>query len=74
MSKLPIVSGRETVKALGKVGFKVDRQRGSHIILRQSQPPHRRIVVPDHKEIAQGTLRSVIRHAGLTVEEFARLL
>jgi predicted RNA binding protein YcfA (HicA-like mRNA interferase family) len=74
VSKLPIVSGRETVKALGKVGFKVDRQRGSHIILRQSQPPHRRIVVPDHKEIAQGTLRSVIRHAGLTVEEFARLL
>ncbi len=74
MSKLPIVSGRKTVKALGKVGFEVDRQRGSHIILRQSQPPHRRIVVPDHKEIAKGTLRSVIRHAGLTVEEFAGLL
>ena len=74
MSELPILSGREIVKALGKVGFEVDRQRGSHIILRQSQPPHRRIVVPDHKEIAKGTLRSVIRHAGLTVEEFARLL
>jgi len=74
VSELPVVSGRETVKALGNVGFEFDRQRGSHIILRQSQPPHRRIVVPDHKEIAKGTLRSVIRHAGLTVEEFARLL
>jgi predicted RNA binding protein YcfA (HicA-like mRNA interferase family) len=74
VSELSIVSGRQTVKALGKVGFQVDRQRGSHIILRHSQPPHRRIVVPDHKEIAKGTLRSVIRHAGLTVDEFARLL
>lgn len=74
MSELPTVSGRETVKALCKVGFEVDRQRGSHIILRQSQPPHRRIVVPDHKEIAKGTLRSIIRHAGLTVQEFARLI
>jgi predicted RNA binding protein YcfA (HicA-like mRNA interferase family) len=74
VTELPIVSGRETVKALGKVGFEVDRQRGSHIILRQSQPPHRRIVAPDHKEIAKGTLRSIIWHAGLTVDEFARLL
>ncbi len=74
MSELPIVSGRETVRALARVGFEIDRQRGSHIILRQSRPPHRRIVVPDHNEIAKGTLRAIIRHAGLTVEEFVNLL
>jgi predicted RNA binding protein YcfA (HicA-like mRNA interferase family) len=52
----------------------VDRQRGSHIILRHSEPPHRRLTVPDHREIAKGTLRALIREAGVTVEEFSRLL
>jgi predicted RNA binding protein YcfA (HicA-like mRNA interferase family) len=42
--------------------------------MRQISYPHRRIVVPDHKEVAKGTLRAIIRHAGLTVEEFAKLL
>ena len=74
MSTLPRVSGREVVKALAKFGYKQDRQRGSHIILRQVEYPHRRIVVPDHKEVARGTLRSIIRLTGLTVDEFKALL
>lgn len=74
MSQLPRVSGREVVKALAKVGYERDRQRGSHIILRQEQYPHRRIVVPDHKEVAKGTLRAIMREVGLTVEEFKALL
>ena len=74
MSTLPRVSGREVVKALAKFGYKQDRQRGSHIILRQVEYPHRRIVVPDHKEVAKGTLRSIIRLTGLTVDEFKALL
>lgn len=73
MSTLPRVSGREVVNALAKFGYKEDRQRGSHIILRQLEYPHRRIVVPDHKEVAKGTLRSIIRHTGLTVDEFKAL-
>ncbi len=52
MSGLPSVSGREVVKALMKSGYERDRQRGSHIILRQVASPHRRIVVPDHSEVA----------------------
>jgi predicted RNA binding protein YcfA (HicA-like mRNA interferase family) len=72
--KLPIVSGKELVKALSKIGYEVDHQTGSHIILRQKNPPHRRLVVPNHKEIAKGTLRAIIREAGLTVEEFVGLL
>lgn len=74
MSRLPILSGREVVKALSKIGYELDRQRGSHIILRQIVQPHRRITVPDHDEIAKGTLRAIIREVGLTVDEFKRLL
>ncbi|MES1241135.1 MAG: type II toxin-antitoxin system HicA family toxin [Acidobacteriota bacterium] len=74
MSKLPLVSGREAVRALAKIGYERDRQRGSHIVLRQVAEPHRRLTVPDHDEIAKGTLRSIIRESGLTVEEFVDLL
>jgi predicted RNA binding protein YcfA (HicA-like mRNA interferase family) len=74
VSVLPRVSGREVVKALMRVGYEQDRQRGSHIILRQVASPHRRLVVPDHSEVAKGTLRAIIRQAGLTVDEFKALL
>jgi predicted RNA binding protein YcfA (HicA-like mRNA interferase family) len=74
VSGLPSVTGREVVKALTKSGYERDRQRGSHIILRQVASPHRRIVVPDHDEVARGTLRAIIRQAGLTVDEFKALL
>ena len=74
MKTLPRVSGREVVKALRKIGYGRDRQRGSHIVLRQTVPPHRRITVPDHKEVAKGSLRAIIRQAGLTVDEFNALL
>lgn len=74
MSILPRVSVREVVSALSKVGYERDRQKGSHIILRQVVYPHRRIVVPDHREIAKGTLRKIIKQVGLTVEEFKQLL
>ena len=74
MSILPRVSGRDAVAAFRRLGYEVDRQRGSHIILRHSEPPHRRLTVPDHREIAKGTLRALIREAGINVEEFRRLL
>ena len=74
MSKLPVVSGQEVVRALKKIGYLIDHQTGSHMILRQSSPPHRRLTVPHHAELAKGTLRSIIRQAGLTVEEFSGLL
>lgn len=74
MSTLPRVSGREVVDALAKAGYEEDRQRGSHIVMRQLVCPHRRIVVPDHHEIAKGTLRAIVRQSGLTVEEFRMLL
>jgi predicted RNA binding protein YcfA (HicA-like mRNA interferase family) len=74
VSLLPLISGRQAVAALRRVGFEVDHQTGSHVIVRHVAPPYRRLTVPDHKELAKGTLRGIIREAGLTVVEFRRLL
>ena len=73
MPRLPVVSGAKVVKALSRLGYDVDHQTGSHIILRQRSEPHRRLTVPNHRELAKGTLRAIIRDAGLTVEESAAI-
>ncbi|MCP4683578.1 MAG: type II toxin-antitoxin system HicA family toxin [Desulfobacterales bacterium] len=73
MSRLPKISGRDCVKALGQVGFYLKRQHGSHLILRRDNP-FAQVVVPNHNELDRGTLRAIIRQAGLGVDEFAVLL
>jgi len=73
MSSLPRISGRECVKALEKAGFIIRRQEGSHIILRRGEP-FAQLVVPDHKELDRGTLRAIIRQAGISVSDFMKLL
>lgn len=74
MPRLPVVTGRELARAFGKLGYVLDRQKGSHMVLRRGEPPYRRLVIPDHKEIAKGTLRAILRQAGVDVEELMRLL
>ena len=74
MTKIPVVSGRQLMKALKKIGYELDHQKGSHMILRHRQPPHRRLTIPDHKEITKGTLRNILREGGLTVEELVSIL
>jgi len=73
MSKLPVVSGQECVRALERAGFYLKRTEGSHIILRRDEP-FAQVVVPNHKELDRGTLRAIIRQAGVSVEEFRRLI
>jgi len=69
MAQLPRLSGREVVKVFEKLGWEIARQRGSHIIM--SQKGHlATLSIPNHKEVAKGTLRSLIRSARLTVLEF----
>jgi len=71
--KLPTdVSGEELVKILQRVGFVVNRKRGSHIILRRADP-YARVVVPDHKQVRLGTLRHILNEAGVTVEQLLEL-
>jgi predicted RNA binding protein YcfA (HicA-like mRNA interferase family) len=72
MSRPPVGSGLDAIRAFQKLGYEVDPQIGSHIILRH--PEMRRLTVPNHRDLAKGTLRALIREAGLTKEEFANLL
>ena len=75
MAKLPRdISGRDLVKQLEKLGYYVDHQRGSHIILKHGERPLPRLSVPDHKNVRVGLLRKIIRDAGLTPEEFVKLI
>ncbi len=71
---LPVLSGQELVKALAHLGYGLDHQTGSHLILRNEHPPHRRLTVPNHKELAKGTLRAILREAGLTPDELRGLI
>lgn len=73
MPFLPSASGRKVVRAFQKLGWQVARQRGSHIIL-VKDGEMATLSVPDHKEVAKGTLRSLIRAAGITVDEFVQSL
>lgn len=74
MGKLPVVSGPDFVKVFQRIGYEVNHQSGSHIIVRRVQAPHRHASIPNHKELAKGTLRGLLRDAGLTVEELSKLL
>jgi predicted RNA binding protein YcfA (HicA-like mRNA interferase family) len=69
MPHLPVLTGRQVVRVFEKLGWEVARQRGSHIIL-VKDGSMATLSVPNHREVARGTLRSMIRDAGLTVEEF----
>ena len=73
MPKLPVVSGEEVIKVLSKAGFIVRKGKGSHVVL-QRPNDYRNVSVPLHKSLKPGTLRSIIKQAGLTVEEFVKLL
>jgi len=73
MPALPALSGRKTVRAFEELGWQVARQRGSHIIM-VKEAEITTLSIPDHKEVAKGTLRSLIRAAGITVDEFTAQL
>jgi predicted RNA binding protein YcfA (HicA-like mRNA interferase family) len=71
MPKLARISGGETIRKLEKLGFKIARQRGSHVILKKQTPDGEiGCVVPLHKELAVGTLQGILKQAKVSVEEF----
>ncbi len=73
MGRLGNISGKETVRAFGKAGWQVLGQVGSHVVLTKSGE-RANLSVPQHKELSTGTLRALIRAAGMTVEQFIELL
>ena len=70
--RLPVVSGKVLIKALGGLGYYVRDRDSSHVHLRH--PTRSPLTVPDHREVARGTLRAIINQAGLTRQEFEDLL
>ena len=73
--KLPVASGRQAIRAFERIGYRIVRQRGSHIRLRdETNPNHLPLTVPDHKTIKPGLLRKLLRDADLTIDEFVALL
>jgi predicted RNA binding protein YcfA (HicA-like mRNA interferase family) len=73
MLRLPVVSGKEAVHAFERAGWELSRREGRHVILTKTGMIAT-LSVPDHKEVKRGTLRSLIRKAGLTIDEFRLLL
>lgn len=73
MAELPVCSGREAIKAFQRAGWKVDRQRGSHVSLTK-EGSQSVLTVPLHRELDRGLLRTLIRRAGIPVGEFVDLL
>jgi len=71
MSK--VFSGREIVKALHRIGFVVDHQRGSHIFLHNLEK-NISIVVPNHKEIKKGTLNSILKKVNISIKDLKELV
>ena len=67
MPELPVCSGTEVIRALERLGFRVVRQRGSHVMLRKGMAG---CVVPLHRELKRGTLSGILRQAGVSAAEF----
>ena len=75
MKKLPVLSGKDVIRTLSKIGFQVARRKGSHVILvKFVEGKKKGVVVPYHKEIDRGTLLEIIRQSGLTREKFIKLV
>jgi len=71
MPKLPIISGREACRRFEKLGYRIVRQKGSHIRLLHSEDSSRKpLTIPDHPELGKGLLRKLIRDADITIDMF----
>ena len=73
MPRPSVTSGTEVIRVFERAGWEVSRREGSHVILTRAGMPVT-LSVPDHREVRRGTLRSLIRKAGMNVDEFALLL
>ena len=71
MPPVPLLKPSQVVRAFERLGWRVARQRGSHIILTKAGSIAT-LSVPDHSQVARGTLRALIGRAGLTIDEFLK--
>lgn len=72
---MPVLSGKEIIKVLSKLGYQYIRTRGSHMIMiKQTEKGKKMIPVPNHKELAKGTLKAIMNQAELKLEELLKLI
>lgn len=74
MSKLPLISGGDAIKAFEKIGYRVVRTRGSHFRLRNINSRKNPLTIPNHKTLGKGLLRKLLRDANISLEEFLKLI
>ena len=75
MPKLPVISGNQAIKSFEKIGYKIIRQRGSHVRMRHKSDSNKQpLTIPRHKALGKGLIRKLLRDAELTIEEFLKLL
>ena len=74
MPKLPLLPARKVVRALIRLGFYVDHQKGSHIVLKDEATKSKTIVVPNHPEIDRKTLKSILKQAEIDLDTFLEVL
>jgi len=73
MTRLPLLPARKVIVALIRLGYRIDHQKGSHIVLKNHDDT-RTIVVPDHPELDRGTLKSILKQAGIEVDTLLSVL
>lgn len=73
MAKFPLLPARKVINALIRLGFSINHQKGSHIVLK-SNDERRTIVVPDHDELDRGTLKAILKQAGIDIEDLLSVL
>lgn len=74
MPKVPLLPARRVIRGLVRLGFYVDHQKGSHVVLKDSASGTRTVVVPDHRELDRGTLRAILAQAGVDLESLLSVL
>jgi len=74
MTKLPLISARKLIRALSRLGFSIDHQKGSHIVLKDDSTKTKTIVVPNHDVIDRSTLRAILKQAGIDVDTLLDVL
>lgn len=73
-SKYPVLPPEDIVRALKKVGFYRISQKGSHVKYRKDGNPIKTVIIPFHNEVAKGTLQSILEQAGISIDDFIKLL
>ena len=68
MPKVPLLPARKVIRALVRLGWHVDHQKGSHVVLKDAGSGTRMVVVPDHPELDRGTLKAILAQAGIEIE------